>query len=86
MISSGVLITIVLALAGMTVSIMAIQTKLLGDRIGSVETSLGARIGGVELGVNRSLGGVETRLGAIEGAVRDVGERLTVLETDLGKR
>jgi hypothetical protein len=29
---------------------------------------------------------LDSRMTAIEGAVRDVGQRLTALETDLGKR
>jgi len=81
-VTNSVFITTVIALAAMAASGMGLVVKVLGDRIDDMGTYLGGRIGGVE----GRLGAVETRLNSLEGAVRDVGERLTVLETDLGKR
>jgi hypothetical protein len=64
-------ITTVISLAVMSVSMMGLVVKLLGDRIGSVEVRMG---------------GMETRLDAVLGSVRDIGARLTSLEADPGKR
>jgi len=75
MVTNSVFITTVLAVAALAASSMGLVVKVLGDRINDMGAHLGGR-----------LGAVETRLNSLEGAVRDVGERLTVLETDLGKR
>jgi hypothetical protein len=75
MVTNSVFITTVIALAAMAASSMGLVVKVLGDRI----DDLGGQLGGC-------IGAVESRMNSLEGAVRDVGERLTVLETDFGKR
>lgn len=75
MVTNSVFITTVIALAAMAATSMGLVVKVLGDRINDLGGQLGGRIGAVE-----------SRMNSLEGAVRDVGERLTVLETDLGKR
>lgn len=70
MVTNSVFITTVVAMVVMAVSGMSLVVKVLGDRI----ADLGVRVSGID-----------TRMNAFEGALRDVGERLTGLATDLGK-
>lgn len=82
MVTNSVFVTTVIAIALIAISGMSLVVKVLGDRIADIGHVLGERI----TDVGGRVSAVDTRLSAVEGAVRDVGERLTVLETDLGKR
>ena len=82
MVTNSVFITAVISLAAVSISGMTLVVKVLGDRIADV----GMRVTGLDARVTGFESRVDTRMNALEGAVRDVGERLTVLEADLGKR
>lgn len=73
LVSNATFITIVIAIAVMSISMMTLVTKQLGDRV----TDLGNRLGAFETRVDR-------RFDAMEGALTDVAARLTRLEHDLG--
>jgi hypothetical protein len=85
MVTNSTFITVVVSLAAVSISSMTLVAKQLGDRITDLGRVSGERLSGVESGLGQRMGSLEVRLNALEGAMRDVGEGLTVLETDFGK-
>jgi hypothetical protein len=81
-VSNSILITTVIAVAALAITLMTLVVKVLGDRISDLAGSLGGRMGSVE----SRMGSLDLRMNSVEGALRDLGERMTVLETDFRNR
>lgn len=88
----------VVAISGMTLVVKVIGDRItsvehgfdartdalaggLGGRIDALADGLGARLGAVAT----RMSSLETRMNSMEGAVRDVGRRVTALEVSVGK-
>ena len=79
--NTAVFISAVSSLAVLGIGGFTVIAQVLGQRI----TDMGSRIDDLGGRVNNFESRFETRMLAQEGAIRDIGQRLTVLETDLGK-